>query len=122
MIPQADVTTWREMAPWPTDAQVEQDLVISRALIKIFSEESLRKTLAFRGGTALNKLVLKSPTRYSEDIDLVQIDAGPIGGTIDILRKKLDPWLGEGGDPHLPYRRNARHKTTGSVSAERVPP
>jgi len=95
MIPQAEVTTWREKAPWPTDAQVEQDLVLSRALVEIFSEKTVREHLAFRGGTALNKLVLKAPARYSEDIDLVQVNAGPIGPTIDSLRKKLDPWLGE---------------------------
>ena len=49
MIPQADVSTWRENAPWATDAQVEQDLVLSRALVEIFSEEIVRSHLAFRG-------------------------------------------------------------------------
>lgn len=95
MIPQADVINWREKAPWPTDAQVEQDLVLSRALIEIFSEEALRKQLAFRGGTALNKIILPIPARYSEDIDLVQIKASPIGETINLLRRRLDPWLGK---------------------------
>jgi predicted nucleotidyltransferase component of viral defense system len=95
MIPQADIVAWRTGAPWPSDAQVEQDLVLSRALIEIFSEEAVRKNLAFRGGTALNKLVLKSPARYSEDIDLVQVNAAPIGPTLDAVRKRLDPWLGQ---------------------------
>ena len=27
MIPRAHVTAWRATAPWPTDAQIEQDLV-----------------------------------------------------------------------------------------------
>jgi hypothetical protein len=31
MIPQANITAWRNVAPWPDDAQVEQDLVLSRA-------------------------------------------------------------------------------------------
>lgn len=95
MIPQAEVISWRDKAPWSTDAQVEQDLVLSRALIEIFSEDALRKQLAFRGGTALNKIILPTPARYSEDIDLVQIEASPIGETIDLLRKRLDPWLGQ---------------------------
>jgi hypothetical protein len=27
LIPRAHVTAWRATAPWPTDAQIEQDLV-----------------------------------------------------------------------------------------------
>lgn len=34
--------------------------------------------MAFRGGTALHKLYLKPASRYSEDVDLVQIKPGPI--------------------------------------------
>lgn len=94
MIPQLAIDAWREHVPWVSAAQVEQDLVISRALVEIFSDETLRNQLAFRGGTALNKLILPVPARYSEDIDLVQIKAGPIGTTLDLLRKRLDSWLG----------------------------
>ena len=53
-------------------------MVISRALVEIFSDDFLRENLAFRGGTALHKLYLNPAVRYSEDIDLVQIEAGPI--------------------------------------------
>jgi len=53
--------------------------------------------LAFRGGTALFKLRLRPAARYSEDIDLVQVTAGPIGETLDVLRGALDPWLGSRG-------------------------
>ena len=45
---------------------VEQDLVICRALVSIFSDEFLRANLAFRGGTALHKLYLSPQPRYSE--------------------------------------------------------
>lgn len=31
--------------------------------------------------------------RYSEDIDLVQREVGPIGTLIDAIREALDPWL-----------------------------
>ena len=51
--------------------------------------------LALRGGTALYKLVLAPPSRYSEDLDLVQVKAGPIGTVLDRLRARLDPWLGK---------------------------
>ncbi len=97
MIPRDFITEWRSEAPWRQDAQVEQDLVISRAIIEIFRAPGLANRLAFRGGTALNKLYLSPAARYSEDIDLVQIKAEPIGETIDLLRNALDPWLGK---PH----------------------
>ena len=60
------------------NAEVEQDLIISRALVAIFSDKFLASQLAFRGGTALHKLYLSPQPRYSEDIDLVQITPGPI--------------------------------------------
>ena len=94
MIPRDYITEWRAEAPWVEDLQVEQDLVISRALVEIFSHPVLARTLAFRGGTALFKLHLKPPARYSEDIDLVQINAEPAGPILDALHQTLDPWLG----------------------------
>ncbi|MGI9249626.1 MAG: nucleotidyl transferase AbiEii/AbiGii toxin family protein [Pseudohongiellaceae bacterium] len=94
MIPHNYITEWRTHAPWIDDAQVEQDLVISRALVNIFSNEVLGNSLAFRGGTALYKLYLPA-TRYSEDIDLVQISAEPAGAMMQTLREVLDTWLGE---------------------------
>ena len=39
MIPHDYVTAWRAQAPWIQDFQVEQDLIISRALVEIFSRE-----------------------------------------------------------------------------------
>lgn len=94
MIPKDYITEWRASAPWISDAQVEQDFVISRVLIEIFKDELLRNELAFRGGTALSKLFLGAH-RYSEDIDLVQINASPIGPILDRLREILDPLLGK---------------------------
>jgi predicted nucleotidyltransferase component of viral defense system len=95
MIPRAYVDAWRAEAPWSSDPWVEQDLVISRALVAIFQDDILAERLAFRGGTALYKLHLRPAARYSEDIDLVQVTPRPIGETLDRLREVLDPWLGE---------------------------
>lgn len=78
MIPQAHIIAWRQQVPWQTNEQVEQDLVICRALVEIFSDEFLAGKLAFRGGTTLHKLYLNPQPRYSEDIDLVQITAEEI--------------------------------------------
>ncbi len=94
MIPQAHITAWRETAPWADDAQVEQDLVLSRATVEIFTDSELSGSLALRGGTALNKLFIHPPSRYSEDIDLVQREPGAIGDVLNAIRRRLDPWLG----------------------------
>lgn len=105
MIPRAYVTEWRAVAPWSADSQVEQDLILSRALVTLFSVSEVAERLAFRGGTALNKLHLRSPARYSEDIDLVQIRQEPIGETLDLVRGALDSWLG--ASRHTLSRRSA---------------
>lgn len=94
MIPRDYIIEWRSSAPWALDAQVEQDLILSRAIVEIYRHQGLAESLAFRGGTAIYKLQRRPITRYSEDIDLVQIVAGPIGDTIDAIRAQLDPWLG----------------------------
>lgn len=65
MIPKDNITAWRAQAPWLRDAQVEQDLVISRAIVELFRVPELASGLAFRGGTALYKLYLTPPARYS---------------------------------------------------------
>lgn len=94
MIPRANITAWRKAAPWPDDAQVEQDLVLCRALVEMFRVPLVADTAVFRGGTALHKLFFDPPGRYSEDIDLVQREAGPIGPLVDAIRGAVDPWLG----------------------------
>lgn len=92
MIPQNFLEQWP--APWQTLDMIEQDLIISRALVTLYNSEFIQRSLAFRGGTALNKLYLSPAARYSEDIDLVQIHAEPIGETIKVIRSGLDHWLG----------------------------
>ena len=94
MIPAQNIVAWSTIVPWADQRQVEQDLIISRAIVDIFTDSVLRAELRFRGGTALNKLHFANPLRYSEDIDLVRTSAGPIGPILDRLRAVLEPWLG----------------------------
>lgn len=142
MIPIDYITEWRQTAPWGQDAQVEQDLVISRALVELFQQEEISRLLAFRGGTALYKLYLSPASRYSEDIDLVQRSAGTPGHLIDSMRGTLDSWLGtprrvikegkvallysfrEEGQPSTPLRLKIEVNTTEQFSVRghvRVP-
>lgn len=95
MIPLAQIIQWRQTAPWTDDMQVEQDLILSRAIVEIFSNPFLAEQLAFRGGTALHKLFFSPAARYSEDIDLVRTSKGGIKEIIDALRNCLEPWLGQ---------------------------
>lgn len=94
MIAETFIEAWRQNADWQMAQQVEQDLVISRALVDLYNHPEISQALVFRGGTALNKLFINPPSRYSEDIDFVQQKAGPIGSTIDAIRETLHPWLG----------------------------
>jgi predicted nucleotidyltransferase component of viral defense system len=89
MIPKPYIAKWQDHAPWKEFSQVEQDLIFSRALVEIFSDEFLRENLAFRGGTALHKLYLNPAPRYSEDIDLVQIKEGPIKPIMERLNEVI---------------------------------
>jgi predicted nucleotidyltransferase component of viral defense system len=89
MIPIRYIEEWRETAPWTSSAQIEQDMIIARALVEMFSNDLLKKSLAFRGGTALHKLYLLPQIRYSEDIDLVQVNSEPIHPILKQIREQL---------------------------------
>ena len=105
MIPERYITEWSENAPWVVNKFIEQDLILCRALVSIYNDTFLAEHLAFRGGTALGKLYLKPQPRYSEDIDLVQVQAEPIKEAIDHLRDAL-AWLGE------PVVKQKKHNNT----------
>lgn len=94
MIPRNFITEWKKNAPWQDNAQVEQDLILSRAIVEIYSSELLRNSLIFRGGTALHKLYSPLQERYSEDLDFVQKRPEPIGKTLKELHQVINPWLG----------------------------
>ena len=112
MIPAMHIIAWSRVAPWAAPRQVEQDLIISRAVVDLFNDEFLKEQLRFRGGTALHKLHFPRPLRYSEDIDLVRTTAGGIGPILDRTRRVLG-WLGEaryaatGVAPKLVFRVHA---------------
>ena len=109
MIPLSHIQEWSAVAPWPDSRQIEQDLIISRALCDLFNAPALAGAVAFRGGTAIHKLLFDRPLRYSEDIDLVQVRPEPIGDTIDTIRDALG-WLGKcnreqaGHSTHLVFK------------------
>ncbi len=133
MLPRFEIQAWRDQAPWADEADVEQDLIITRALLDLFDDPFIRERLAFRGGTALHKLYLAPAARYSEDIDLVQRRPEGIGPTFDRIRELL-AWLGRprvdtGEIPRLFFRfesesglrsRSTRTSTSQAYPVERL--
>jgi predicted nucleotidyltransferase component of viral defense system len=93
MIPVAFINAWREHAPWSTSDQVEQDLVLSRAIVALYENPAVARALAFRGGTVLHKIQIKQSARYSNDLDFVQVAAAPIGPVLDAIRETLAAFL-----------------------------
>ncbi|WP_010148699.1 nucleotidyl transferase AbiEii/AbiGii toxin family protein [Serinicoccus profundi] len=86
------VTAWGVDHPWPTREQVEQDLLLSRAICAIGADPYLGSELVFRGGTALHKLHLPEPWRYSEDLDYVRVSGGgikPLTQALTLLGEEL---------------------------------
>jgi predicted nucleotidyltransferase component of viral defense system len=47
--------------------QVEQDLLLCRAIEALFKDKFLSSQLSMRGGTLLHKVHLAPASRYSED-------------------------------------------------------
>ena len=89
------VIAWRAHAPWPDDAQVEQDLYLTRVMVAIFSDRFLSEQVAMRGGTVLHKVHLAPAARYSEDIDLVAVGRRPQEHLRKALHRVLAPVLGD---------------------------
>ena len=124
MISSAGIDAWSRGVPWDNRQLVERNLVISRALVGIFSDALLRRELRFRGGTALHKLHLPKPLRFSEDIDVVRTTKGPIGPILSQLRGALEPWLGEadfrqsGIAPKLLFMFNLENARPGKLKVE----
>ena len=118
MIPTQNIVAWGQTVPWAEQRQVEQDLIISRALVELFNDPFLSAELRFRGGTALHKLHFPKPFRYSEDLDFVRTSAGPIGPVLDKIREILEPWLARANldqspvAPKLRFRVPAEDKTS----------
>ena len=93
MMSRREIVQWGVEHPWQNMNQVEQDLLLSRAMIEIACDPLLGSELVLRGGTAFHKLFLPQPYRYSEDLDFVRRSAGGIG---DVM-KRLTSLGGEMG-------------------------
>lgn len=87
MIPALSITAWGTDRPWPNREAVEQDLLLARLIVDIYNHPVLREELALRGGTCLHQVHLRTPLRYSEDLDFVRRTHTGIGGVFDALRE-----------------------------------
>jgi len=46
-----DILTHQAAVPWPSQRQVEQDLLLCRAVAALFNDEFLNTQIAMRGGS-----------------------------------------------------------------------
>jgi len=76
----------REKSVYPATIVVPAHV---RMVVELFRNEQICESLIFCGGTAFHKLFFPEPLRFSEDIDLVQREPGPIGPLFDMIRGNL---------------------------------
>ena len=93
-ITRRDVIAHQLVVPWPSQVQVEQDLLLCRAMAALFDDAFLQSQIAMRGGTLLHKVHLAPPARYSEDIDLVVVGNRPESHIRRALNRVLSGVLG----------------------------
>lgn len=89
-----DIIAHQSEVPWPNQRQVEQDLLLCRAITALFSDDFLKTQIAMRGGTLLHKVHLAPASRYSEDIDLVVIGDRPEDHIAKAIKRVLQGVLG----------------------------
>ena len=93
-ITRQDILAHQAVVPWSTQHQVEQDLLLCRAMVALFDDTFLSAQIAMRGGTLLHKVHLAPPSRYSEDIDLVVVGTRPEEHVRLAVRRVLADVLG----------------------------
>lgn len=96
MIPitRQDILFHQSIAPWSAQHQIEQDLLLCRAMAALFEDAFLSTQIAMRGGTLLHKVHLAPAARYSEDIDLVVVGSRPAEHIGRAVRRVLAGVLG----------------------------
>lgn len=114
MIPKINIGQWNNKIAWGNPNQIEHDLILCKALCCIYNHPQINNNLLFRGGTALHKIFFSQAGRFSEDLDFVQIEPGPIGLIINAIREALDPWLGipSWKNKHGRFVLNYKYKTS----------
>jgi predicted nucleotidyltransferase component of viral defense system len=93
-ITRQDILAHQAVVPWSTQHQVEQDLLLCRAMVALFDDAFLSGQIAMRGGTLLHKVHLAPASRYSEDIDLVVVGTRPEEHIRRAVRRVLTDVLG----------------------------
>lgn len=97
-ITRQDILAHQAVVPWAAQYQVEQDLLLCRAMVALFDDNFLSSQIAMRGGTLLHKVHLAPAARYSEDIDLVVVGTRPADHIRRAIRRVLTDVLGSPQD------------------------
>ena len=116
-ITRRDVIAHQSVVPWPSQIQVEQDLLLCRAMVALFDDSFLQSQIAMRGGTLLHKVHLAPTSRYSDDMDLVVVGERPEGHIRKAIHRVLRPVL---GTPKQSAWGNLKLAIRNTVKASRV--
>ena len=95
MIPEVFIENWRKTVPWQMTEQIEQDLIISRALIDLYNDPHVKDALFFVAVQhSINYLLILRQDTVKISIlfkkMLIQLDK-----RLDAIRALLKPWLGD---------------------------
>ena len=87
MITPSDVTAWQRASPVALNAaQAEQEMLLRHLIIELGNDPLLASTVVCSGGTTLHQVLLPTPRRYSEDLDLL------LSADIPALKPLCDRW------------------------------
>ena len=124
MIPMMNIIAWSHRAPWPEMRQVEQDLIISRAIVAIFSDEQCpdpspeafifaSRRGGFMDSSNYRKRVLH---RLAEELELPKLTFQVIRRTIATLAQNMGTVKDVQG-----MMRHSRTATTTDVYMQELP-
>ena len=73
MIPRAYIDEWRDRAPWSQDVWVEQDLVISRAIVALYRFDEITERLMLRMVNEALFAVGEQIAQRESDVDVATV-------------------------------------------------
>ena len=75
MVPRAALNAWAQRAPWPNDVDVEQDLILSRAIIDpVDVERNLEPKLSHAGSRRdLDRLLRELPPGSTRELGVAAV-------------------------------------------------
>ena len=91
MIPRDYITEWRAQAPWVQDIQVEQDLVICRAIVELFAHPAIyteARNIASLNSSPIS-ICVRQATRQGRRVRAASKVSSNVSGTEAVLTNAM---------------------------------